>query len=70
MPLFVADAEFDPAEMRSYAAALRDGLCRDPARCPSYLHLKDHNHFTEGMALGTPDRSLGGPLAAWIRALP
>lgn len=70
VPLFLADAEFDPAEMRDYAAALRDGLCAEPSRCPSYLHLKDHDHFTEGMALGTADRSLAGPLAAWIKALP
>lgn len=70
VPLFLADAEFDPADMRNYAKALREGLCEVRTRCPTYLRLKDHNHFTEGMALGTSDRSLADPLARWIKALP
>ena len=70
IPLFLADAERDPVGMRAYAANLRDGLCRTASRCPRYLHLADHNHFTEGMSLGTADRSLSGPLLAWMRALP
>lgn len=70
VPLFLADAEFDPALMQETARALREGLCEDGARCPRYVHLEDHNHFTEGMALGTADQSLSGPLLEWIEALP
>lgn len=70
VPLFLADAEFDPQPMLATASALREGLCRTAARCPKSVHLKDHNHFTEGMALGTADQSLGGPLLEWIEALP
>jgi triacylglycerol lipase len=67
--LFLADAEFDPDLMQGTANALRTGLCEMPARCPRYVRLKDHNHFTEGMAVGTDDRSLTGPLLEWIADL-
>jgi triacylglycerol lipase len=65
-PLFLADAEFDPEPMLTTARVLREGLCEEPLRCPHYVHLKDHNHFTEGLAVGTSDQSLTGPLKAWI----
>lgn len=68
VPLFVADAEFDPEPFKRYAATLRDELCKSAARCPAFLTVRDANHFTEGMAVGTPDRQLTGPLLEWIRA--
>lgn len=70
VPIFLADAEFDPDPMQATARALRDGLCKVPSRCPRYVHLADHNHFTEGMALGTSDRSLAAPLLEWMGRLP
>lgn len=70
VPVFLADAEFDPDAMHATATALRDGLCKTRTGCPRYVHLADHNHFTEGMALGTADRSLADPLVEWIAALP
>ena len=69
VPLFLADSEFDPALMQDTARAFREGLCAVPAHCPHYVHLKDHNHFTEGMSLGTDDQSLAGPLLEWIANL-
>ncbi|ATE65706.1 alpha/beta hydrolase [Rhizorhabdus dicambivorans] len=68
IPLFLANAEFDPVEFKSYMTALRLQLCKPVARCPRYVYLKDHNHFTESMAVGTPDQSLTGPLLQWIRS--
>ena len=68
-PIFVGDAEFDPDDMLDTARALRTGLCEVPARCPRYVHLEDHNHFTEGMALGTDDQSLAAPLLEWMAGL-
>lgn len=68
IPLFLAYAEFDPEQFKLYAPALRDGLCRTAARCPQFVYLKDHNHFTEGMAVGTADQSLSGPVLQWIKA--
>jgi len=69
VPVFLGDAEFDPDAMLATALGLREGLCATETGCPRYVHLKDHNHFTEGMALGTSDRSLSGPLLEWIAAL-
>ncbi len=69
-PLFYGYAEFDPKPMRATAAALIEGLCRTQSRCPKSVELKDSNHFSEGMAVGTPDRQLTAPLLEWIKALP
>jgi triacylglycerol lipase len=69
-PLFYGYAEFDPPQMKATAAALIDGLCKTRSRCPKSVELKDSNHFSEGMAVGTSDRQLTGPLLQWIRALP
>ena len=69
VPLFLADAEFDPDLMQETASALNAALCERPERCPRYVHLADHNHFTEGMSLGTADRSLANPLIEWMEGL-
>lgn len=63
-------AEFDPKPMKDTAAALIESLCQSSSRCPRSLELKDSNHFSEGMAIGTADLQLTGPLLQWIRALP
>ena len=69
MPLFLAEAEFDPEPMRMFAETAHETLCQTPERCPEFVDLKDHNHFTEGMAVGTRDTSLTGPVLNWIRML-
>ncbi len=69
-PLFYGYAEFDPPLMRATAAALIKGLCQTQSRCPRSVEIKDSNHFSEGMAVGTPDHQLTGPLLKWIKALP
>ncbi len=69
-PLFYGYAEFDPKPMKATATALIKGLCRIKSRCPKSVELKDSNHFSEGMAVGTPDHQLTGPLLKWIKALP
>lgn len=69
IPLFVANAEYDPQNFQTYATTMRDALCKTPARCPRYVLVKDSNHFTEGMAVGTDDRQLTGPLLEWIKGL-
>jgi triacylglycerol lipase len=69
-PLFYGYAEFDPPPMKATATALIEGLCQTRNRCPKSLELKDSNHFSEGMAVGTPDQQLTGPLLQWIKALP
>jgi triacylglycerol lipase len=69
-PIFYGYAEFDPKGMRDTATALIDGICKTKSRCPQSVDLKDSNHFTEGMALGTSDQQLAGPLLKWMAGLP
>jgi hypothetical protein len=33
------------------------------------VELKDSNHFSEGMAVGTSDKQLTGPLLKWLAGL-
>lgn len=68
-PIFYGYAEFDPPPMKATAAALIEGLCKTPSRCPKSVELKDSNHFSEGMAVGTSDHQLTGPLLAWMAGL-
>ena len=69
-PLFYGFAEFDPKPMKDTASAVIDGVCKTQSRCPKSVELKDSNHFSEGMAVGTSDQQLTGPLLAWIKGLP
>jgi len=56
--------------MKDFAADLATGLCSGGAAgCARTIYLRDHNHFTEGMAVGTRDQSLTGPLLDWMRPL-
>ena len=66
VPVFLAIAEFDPPAFKTFARAARDTLCQNPEHCPEFVELKDHNHFTEGMAVGTADTSLTAPLVQWM----
>lgn len=67
VPLFLADSEFDPQGMRQFATTAHDRLCETPERCPEFVDLKDHNHLTEGMAVGTGDVTLTDVVERWIR---
>jgi triacylglycerol lipase len=69
IPLFVGYAEFDPDMMKDTARALLSELCKTDGRCPASVYARDHNHFTEGNAIGTSDETVSGPLLDWIRRL-
>jgi triacylglycerol lipase len=70
IPLFLGYAQFDPEPMRQFARSAMAGLCEDGGgTCPASVDLPDHNHFTEGMAVGTDDTSLSGPVLRWIETL-
>lgn len=68
-PLFYGYAEFDPPPMKATAAAVIEGVCKTKSRCPRSVELKDSNHFSEGMALGTSDQQLAGPVLQWMATL-
>jgi triacylglycerol lipase len=67
IPMFLGNAELDPDNFRTFQTALNAGLTK--AGHPyAYVFLKDHDHMSEGMAVGTADQSLTGPLLKWIQA--
>ena len=69
VPLFVGYAEFDPDMMKLTARTMLAELCKSDGRCPANVYARDHNHFTEGFAIGTADQTVSGPLLDWIRRL-
>ncbi|MEO6153494.1 MAG: alpha/beta hydrolase [Croceibacterium sp.] len=69
VPLFLGYAEFDPDFMKATARTLLSELCKTDGRCPASVYARDHNHFTEGFAIGTADQTVSGPLLDWIRRL-
>lgn len=70
VPLFIGYAELDPEAMRQFARTAIEKLCADgTGSCPASIELSDHNHFTEGVAVGTADTSLSGPVLRWIESL-
>ena len=69
VPLLVTDAELDdPVNFQAQAeklAAARAAAGRPVER----VHLAGHSHISETYAVGTGDRSLSGPVLAFIRRL-
>ena len=66
---WLAGAEFDPPQFQAFRDAAHAGL-EKAGRHPGYVYLKDHGHIDEGLAVGTADVGLTGPLLRWIRARP
>lgn len=67
IPMFLGNAELDPDGFRTFQKALNAGLTK-AGRPYTYVFLKDHDHLSEGMAVGTADQSLTAPLLTWIRS--
>ena len=66
IPLFLAGAEYDPAFFQTFRDAAHDALNTRPGF--AYVYLKDHDHLSEGFAVGTKDVSLTDPMLKWIKA--
>ena len=69
VPLMVINAELDPPVMVASGKALNDDLCK-AGRCPTFLLAKDHDHLSEGMAVGTADESVSAPVLEFIQTTP
>jgi triacylglycerol lipase len=67
VPMFVVNAELDPDGFRVFGKAFDEGMTK-AGRAHPYLLLKDHDHLSEGLAVGTSDVSLTAPLLTWIQA--
>ncbi len=67
VPLYLINAECDPEGFRTYMASLDGALTKDGIK-HGRLVAVDHGHLDEGMAVGTSDHGVTGPLLKWIRA--
>lgn len=63
IPLFLASAELEPRPFQEQVARLNAALCL-AGRCPPYLHMAGHNHFSTVFAIGSTDQELTIPLLA------
>jgi triacylglycerol lipase len=65
-PIYLVNAEYDPPFMLAYGESLDKALAAAGHKHGRQV-LKDHGHLSEGMAVGTSDVSLTGPLLEWLK---
>jgi hypothetical protein len=69
--LLFATAELDPGisgDMAPFYKTLHDELCKDgPSHCPTMLFEKGESHMSEVFSIDTPDKTVSGPILAWIK---
>ncbi|HEX4096199.1 MAG TPA: alpha/beta hydrolase, partial [Caulobacteraceae bacterium] len=66
-PIYLVNAEYDPPFMIAYGESLDKALTAS-GKAHGRQVLKDHGHLSEGLAVGTSDVSLTGPLEVWLKA--
>ena len=64
-PIYLVNAEYDPPFMLAYGESLDKALTA-AGKPHGRQVLKDHGHLSEGLAVGTSDVSLTGPLLVWL----
>jgi hypothetical protein len=75
--IMLANAELDPGAdpavdggMMTFNKMLHDDLCKlGPDHCPTLLYLKGQSHMSEVFSIDTPDKSVSGPILAWIKKI-
>ena len=67
IPLYVINAECDPAGFIAYEEAL-DAALTKAGTAHGRLVAKDHGHLDEGLAVGTDDHGVTDPLLVWLKA--
>jgi hypothetical protein len=71
--IMLATAELDPGiegKMSAFNQAFRDELCKEgPDHCPTMLFEKGESHMSEVFSIDTPDKSVSGPILAWIKKI-
>lgn len=68
IPVFIGAPQFDGALQRRSEALLRERLCA-AGHCPAFHTFKNHNHLSATFSFNTSDRSVSGPLLAWLHSL-
>ena len=68
IPLYVINAEYDPEGFIAYETAL-DAALTKAGIAHGRLVAKDHGHLDEGLAVGTDDHGVTGPLLEWLKGV-
>ena len=72
--IILANAELDPGVdekgIMPFNQVLHDDLCKEgPDHCPLLLYFKGESHMSEVFSLDTPDKTVSGPILAWIKKI-
>jgi hypothetical protein len=72
--IILANAELDPGVgangIMPFNQILHDELCKEgPAHCPTLLYFKGESHMSEVFSPDTPDKTVSGPILAWIKKI-
>jgi hypothetical protein len=72
--IILANAELDPGVgtngIMPFNQILHDELCKDgPDHCPTLLYFKGESHMSEVFSIDTPDKTVSGPILAWIKKI-
>lgn len=67
VPLFIGLPQHSNDETTAAGQALYQDLCR--TSCPGYAVFTDHQHHSLTLSFNTPDESVSGALASWMRGV-
>jgi hypothetical protein len=75
--ILLANAELDPGVdpkvdggLMPFIKILHDDLCKEgPEHCPTLLYAKGESHMSEVFSIGTADKTVSGPILAWIKKI-
>ena len=75
--IILANAELDPGAnpavdggIMPFNQVLHDALCKEGrAHCPTLLYFKGESHMSEVFSIDTPDKTVSGPILAWIKKI-
>ncbi len=72
--IILANAELDPGVgangIMPFNQVLHDELCKEgPAHCPTLLYFKGESHMSEVFSIGTPDKTVSGPILQWMKKI-
>lgn len=75
--IILASAELDPGAdpavdggVMPFNKVLHDELCKEgPEHCPTLLYFKGESHMSEVFSIGTADKTVSGPILAWMKKI-
>ena len=75
--ILLANAELDPGAdpavnggIVQFNQILHDELCKEgPEHCPTLLYAKGESHMSIVFSIDTPDKTVSGPILAWMKKI-